>query len=1038
MREKGIIKIQKIVSDFSLWKNDFSPYHERENDFLRITFIHSVVAFIISPAYCLIVHFSKAPEIYFYLGLAYTVLFPFYVFICWCIKYFNNKLMYFFISHIFLITVVAFYSLVKSDFSYDQLFMFSGLYVVSILAINRIYPLLLYILLVTFLFLYVFGIISNINQSLYLIIINLFIIGISGFFTVYVRVKEIKTIENYSRYLQNILNFSGSGYVLFQFENLERVIDFNIEIEKIFSLKNSTQQTIKETVIDRLSIKEKTTISELSLGKIFTKRIKLNRFGIPQTIEYAISKISIEKNHYLLARINNITNELAEREAVELSEKKYRNLYEKNKAGVFTVDKHSVIVDGNESFFKMFDSLYQINDRLFAIEYQKDWDLIIESLGTNEYAQNYQTQFTLLNGKEKTFIFNWYLDNKTNNIEGSVIDLTKIQSASLALKQSEEKYRLIYEETNDAILFLDGDKIIDTNKKATQLFGLSQQDLLKLNLYDLSLNKSSESLDKYNKFKENNINSRAVKFDWLFKGNDKKIEAKVVFIEITLGKKLFYQCVIHDNTESNEHIRSIEKNKQNLTNILENHPEGIIICKSQLILFTNPEIDQILGNSIDLKTIFNKGDQELFNTVYNQHLIDRERKNIKLNFIDIHKNEVYMDVTIASTIFEDEEAELIVLKDVSIENKVEREKLRAEIAEDSNKNLAIEIKERIFAEKQLEEQFLRMKAILDSSSNTFLLTLTLDAKISQYNMHCKAYFSKILRKKINKGEELSEYFKDIISEIRLRFFNKTLQEIRKGRSRQFELDIVSNGIHHWLEVFVNPIFNTEGKVSEISLVAHDISEKKKSSIEIESSLKEKEVLLKEIHHRVKNNLQVISSILNLQSSFVEDEKTLAILQESRNRVRTMAIIHENLYRTEDFASINFSNYIENLTGNLISSYRINEEVFLIKELEDVQIVLDQAIPCGLIVNEIITNSLKYAWKKDEKGNIFISLKEEEGIVYIEVSDDGIGLPNDFDILTSDTLGLQLVSTLIEQLDGEINVNSENGTKYLIKFDKIKP
>ena len=241
-----------------------------------------------------------------------------------------------------------------------------------------------------------------------------------------------------------------------------------------------------------------------------------------------------------------------------------------------------------------------------------------------------------------------------------------------------------------------------------------------------------------------------------------------------------------------------------------------------------------------------------------------------------------------------------------------------------------------------------------------------------------------------------------------------------------------------MEIFINPIFNTDGKVSEISIVAHDISEKKTASIKVVSSLKEKDTLLKEIHHRVKNNLQVISSILNLQSSYVEDEKTLSILQESRNRIRTMAIIHENLYKTEDFSSINFAEYIDNLTSNLVSSYRINEEVILNKELEGVQIVLDQAIPCGLILNEIITNSLKYAWKQNEKGTIFISLIEKNEVVFIEISDDGIGLPFDFKNHVPDTLGLQLVDTLIDQLDGEINVDTKNGTKYLIKFDKTKP
>ncbi len=241
-----------------------------------------------------------------------------------------------------------------------------------------------------------------------------------------------------------------------------------------------------------------------------------------------------------------------------------------------------------------------------------------------------------------------------------------------------------------------------------------------------------------------------------------------------------------------------------------------------------------------------------------------------------------------------------------------------------------------------------------------------------------------------------------------------------------------------MEVYMSPIFDTEGNVAEISLVAHDISEKKKASIEIEESLKEKEVLLKEIHHRVKNNLQVISSILNLQSSFVQDEKTLSILQESRNRIRSMAIIHENLYKTEDFSTIKFGEYLQNLTANLIASYRISGEVRLVAGINNVDLVLDQAIPCGLLVNEIITNALKYAWDNEKDRVISIKLSQKKAQVVLEISDNGKGLPRPFREMNSDTLGLQLIITLAEQLDGDLSVDIRKGTKYLLKFDNIKP
>ena len=1032
-----MFNFSKFLKSFQLWKNGFSPYFKVENELIRQTIIHSVGAFVIVPIYSYIIYLLEAPVIYFYIGVSLTILFPVYLFISWNIEFFKDKLIYFFIGHLYIVTTIAYLSLVNSSFETIETYLFFGLLVVCIFTIQRWYSLLLYVLLVFSLLMYSFYYLKG-NESLKSVFtIDLFIISACALIVLFAKLKLLTTIENYSKYLQNIIDSTGEGFVLIDFTDEITIIDYNQEVGKIFSLKESSNSDILDLFKIHFTKSELEFINKLTLGKSFNKEIKLTQFGITEIISLNISLLPINNRKFHLLRIENITAENIKKREVEFSEKKYRNLYEKNKAGVFSINSNSIILKGNSSFFKMLDDCYKVGDRLFPISLQKDWDFIIESLGTNEFAQNYQTSIHLSNGIKKTLVFNWYYDTQTNYIEGSVIDLTRIQKASLALKQSEEKYRLIYEETNDAILFLDEDVIIDSNRKATQLFGLNREELIGKKLFDLSFELDEKNKEKYIDIIDNNSNTRSIKFGWNFKGNKRKIEAEVALIEVNLDKKLFYQCVIHDTTRENQHLRSIERSQQNLKNIFENHPEGIIISSDEnKILYANPEIRMILGENI--KDIFKRSDQNKLLDVLIKHHSDKKRKRSQLDLVDTTGSNISMDVTFGSTIFEDQNAVLMIFKDISEDNKIQREQLRAELAEESNKVLEIEIQEKIKAEKELEEQFLRMKAILDSSSNTFLLTLTLNAEISTYNTHCRAYFSTILRDKINKGTSFYTYFDKVIDKSKMSLFPKIIEDIKKGRSTQFELEIVANGIIHWLDIFINPIFNIEGQVSEISIVAHDISEKKIASIEIVSSLKEKEILLKEIHHRVKNNLQVISSILNLQSSYVEDEKTLAILQESRNRVRTMAIIHENLYRTEDFSSINFSDYIDNLTSNLISSYRINSEVLLNKELNDVQIVLDQAIPCGLILNELITNSLKYAWKPNEKGTIFISLKEKKGVVFIEVSDDGIGLPFDFKNPTTDTLGLQLVSTLIEQLDGEINVDTQNGTKYLIIFDKIKP
>lgn len=204
------------------------------------------------------------------------------------------------------------------------------------------------------------------------------------------------------------------------------------------------------------------------------------------------------------------------------------------------------------------------------------------------------------------------------------------------------------------------------------------------------------------------------------------------------------------------------------------------------------------------------------------------------------------------------------------------------------------------------------------------------------------------------------------------------------------------------------------------------------------SLKEKEVLLNEVHHRVKNNLQVISSILNLQSTYVTDPNTQDVLRESQSRIKSMAFIHESLYQTKDFSGIKFSDYIINLSNSLVHAYiSTGEPVKLNLTIEDVFLNLDQAVPCGLILNELVSNALKYAFLNTTKRIINIGLRKIGNDVEIKVSDSGSGLPEDIDYRNTKTLGLQLVITLVDQLNGKIKLDNTKGASYTITFPSLK-
>lgn len=348
--------------------------------------------------------------------------------------------------------------------------------------------------------------------------------------------------------------------------------------------------------------------------------------------------------------------------------------------------------------------------------------------------------------------------------------------------------------------------------------------------------------------------------------------------------------------------------------------------------------------------------------------------------------------------------------------------------------IAHDITETKIYEQKLFNQAAKLNSIFDSSHH-YIWTIDRNERLTSFNKNYFDLISNLYNTQPYIGLELN---RGVLSN------NKEYNDLLKyyysrafeGDSVNFEIETVDKTYNRiYLDIFLNPIFET-GVVVEVSGIAHDVTEKKIAQQRMEQSLKEKEVLLKEVHHRVKNNMQVISSILNLQSSYVSDDYALSLLKESQNRIKTMAYIHESLYQNKSFTSVNFSDYIATLTNNIIQSYAVSEEkVKLILNLEKINLNLDNSIPTGLIVNELITNAIKHAFPSSAKGFINVNLKSENNTVYLEVKDNGKGFDPDIDFRNTNSLGLQLVSTLIDQIEGDLKFKSEKdkGTEVLITF-----
>ncbi len=284
------------------------------------------------------------------------------------------------------------------------------------------------------------------------------------------------------------------------------------------------------------------------------------------------------------------------------------------------------------------------------------------------------------------------------------------------------------------------------------------------------------------------------------------------------------------------------------------------------------------------------------------------------------------------------------------------------------------------------------------------------------------------------NEELQEmtYLPLVYPEHR-EFVEERFVQALNGTPQSYE----SKGIHKdgtEYHVYVSnlPII-VDGKIEGVYGIAQDITERKRASQKLQDSLEEKKTLLAEIHHRVKNNLAIISGLLELQADGLNENKLKYDLKNTQSRIHSMAIVHEILYNSRSLSSINMPDYVKDLTRSIRQTINVNTDIKFEYDVDDVELDITQAIPCGLLMNEMVVNSFKYAFEDREQGTIGIEMEQVQQEARLKVYDDGIGLPEDINIDTSTSLGLKLIDTLTQQLNGTLEIDRSSGTEYTISF-----
>lgn len=343
-------------------------------------------------------------------------------------------------------------------------------------------------------------------------------------------------------------------------------------------------------------------------------------------------------------------------------------------------------------------------------------------------------------------------------------------------------------------------------------------------------------------------------------------------------------------------------------------------------------------------------------------------------------------------------------------------------------------------ETALQESEARLQDIIDNASAIIYLK-DLQGRYILINHRFQILFNVVRRDVLGKTD--LEIFPEDLANM---LWENDLQVFTEELSKEFE-ESISQGAEAKTFLSIKfPLHNAKGHIYAVCGISTDISDRKKSEQLIATSLQEKEVLLKEIHHRVKNNMHVISNLLDLQSQYIDDASIISLFNDSQYRINTMALIHEQLYQSPSLGAISFDLYLENLVHNLFSSYNCYPGcVQLQLDLEPVTLNIETAMPCGLIVNELVSNSLKYAFPQKRQGILSLhfyihpeSQKQDKKRRFVlVVGDNGTGIRDDINWQSTNSLGLRLVRMLTRQLEGVVELDREEGTRFRITFNELQ-
>ena len=588
-------------------------------------------------------------------------------------------------------------------------------------------------------------------------------------------------------------------------------------------------------------------------------------------------------------------------------------------------------------------------------------------------------------------------------------DISERKQAEDKIKESEEKFREIFENKGTATgIFGDDGIIINCNSKFEEMSGFTKEEIEgKMKWSDFVVKEDLERLQKYHS--ERKKTSASPPYHYECGINNKNGERVYVTVDIALTRE--YRIVsLTDITDRKQAEEALHESSTKNEALLSAIPEMMfVLSKNGTYLDYKAEKEnelaipreEIIGKNLS-ETGFSRGRVKFILSQIEDTLKTGKIHSFEYK-LKIHNSDNFYDARLVPF---GKDSILATVRNITESKKTETA-LRQ--SEERFRRLFEDLGDAVFVTKVggtdrgdiMEANPAAEKQTGYTKNELVSMNIINDLSIPKSG----EFSSDEWEKKLYKG--------DIVT---------TVEKKRK-----------KDGSDYWTEVTVTPI-KFKGIKASLS-INHDITERKQAEEQIKKSLKEKNILIKEIYHRVKNNLAVVSSLLNMQSKYINDKKAIEAFKETRDRVMSMSMVHTQLYNSDDYTNVEYKKYVKNLVSRVFYTAKISGQVKLHLELDDVTVPIDKAIPCGLLLNELVTNALKHAFPKNRKGNLRIimrSLKDE--YCEIIVKDDGVGIPENFDLEKSKSLGLKLINLLVKQISGTLEIESKQGTEFRIRLN----